>query len=286
MPAVIEKLGLEGDVSLDGPTIEVPYLVRDAVTYDEASTAFATSPDLDTFVTIGGQTLPYQGFHFTELGGGKWEFRARYNRHEVTSGEQAGGPDEGGGQNQPAFTFDTTGGGTQHITQAIATKAVYAGPTETDNPPEFQGAIGAGPDGVEGCDVETPGYSFSYTHHLPIALWTPAYRTKLRNLTQKVNDAPWVSPSGDSFERGEVRFRGVQGSRRGWDDVELTFHFVGEENLTDETVGPITGINKEGQDYIWFWYESATSGNFPIKRPRFAVVAQVYKYGNFADLAP
>ena len=66
-----------------------------------------------------------------------WKVRAIY---EAPQPQQQDNP-------EPTFSFDT-GGGTQHITQNIATVGNYAPAGVT--PPDPKGAIGATPDGVEG----------------------------------------------------------------------------------------------------------------------------------------
>jgi len=53
----------------------------------------------------------------------------------------------------------STGGGSAHITQSLATSGTYvaSGYTATD----FKGAIGVSSTGVEGCDVIVPKYEWS-----------------------------------------------------------------------------------------------------------------------------
>lgn len=271
MAAVVEKLGLEGVLGFDGPSVEQPFLVKDEPSF--AVAAALVESVLPAFVIVQGVTCVFQSYRFKELGGGCWEFFAKYGRREPNQ------------TNAVTAQFDATGG-TSHITQSIQTlqKKFDAGETVVY---DFGGAIGVSNDGVEGTDIETPGYSFQYTIYLPIALWTPTYRLRLRKLSKKYNNAAWSSPEGDIFEAGEVRYRGFQASRRGFDDVELTHLFHAEDNRI-LTAGGITGITKRGQDYVWYRYAESddTSGAPILKYPVAAYVEEVYHPGNFADLEP
>ncbi len=106
--------------------------------------------------------------HVERLGEYLWEGTARYGRPEQSPPL----PETG----ESVFSFDT-GGGTQHITQSLATVGAYAPAGET--PPSFGGAIGVTDDAVEGVDITVPVYHFSETHYLPDSMVTAAYRADL-----------------------------------------------------------------------------------------------------------
>ena len=154
------------------------------------------------------------------------------------------------------FSFDT-GGVTAHITQSLATISRYA-PSGTA--PDCQGAIGVTSDSVEGTDITVPVYNFTETHYLPIATVTGAYKAALFQLTGKVNNAPFKG-----FATGEVLFLGASGSQRGADDWEITYRFAASPNVTGLAVGPITGINKKGWEYLWVRYADAEDQNVLVK---------------------
>ncbi len=179
-----------------------------------------------------------------------------------------------------SFSFDT-GGGTQHITQSLATVQRYAA---SGTAPDFKGAIGVTHDNVEGVDITVPVYNFSETHYLAAATVTTAYKGTLFQLTGKVNNG-----SFRGLAAGECLFLGASGSRRGTgpdDDWEITFRFAGSPNRTGIAVGPISGITKKGWEYLWVRYADAedTGSNTLVKHPIAAYVEQVYEYGNFATL--
>ena len=179
---------------------------------------------------------------------------------------------------ESSFAFDT-GGGTQHITQSLQTVALEAPPGKSA--PNFKGAIGATQHAVEGVDIVVPVYQFSETHYLLDALVTEAYKITLSLLTGKVNEGLFKG-----FEMGECLFLGASGSKRGTGDWEIGFRFAASPNVTDLTIGDITGVNKKGWEYLWVRYMDATdeAANAPVKIPQAAYVERVYEYGDFTLL--
>jgi hypothetical protein len=177
---------------------------------------------------------------------------------------------------ESTFSFDT-GGGTQHITQSLATVARYPPSTA----PDFQGAIAVTHDNVEGVDITVPVYQFSETHYLATAFVADVYKAVLFRLTGKVNDAPFRG-----FAAGECLFLGACGAKRGAEDWEITFRFAGSPNVANLTIGSISGINKKGWEYLWVRYADAedTNAKVLVKKPVAVYVEKVYEDGSFADL--
>lgn len=105
-----------------------------------------------------------------------------------------------------SFEFDT-GGGTQHITHALATVLKKARPGKVAA--DFKGAIGVTHDSVEGVDITVPVYTFSETHYLASAAVTDAYKVTLFYLTGKVNSAGFRG-----LASGECLFLGARGAKR------------------------------------------------------------------------
>lgn len=176
------------------------------------------------------------------------------------------------------FSFDT-GGGTQHITQSIATVNSYAPAGESA--PDFNGAVGVVESNVEGVDITVPVFNFAETHYLDDSDVDSAYQQALFELTGKVNNAAWRW-----FYTGEVLFLGAAGSKRGRGDWEITFRFAASMNRSGVNIGPITGISKKGWEYLWVRYrdtEHSASGTI-AKEPVAVYIEQVYEYGSFALL--
>jgi hypothetical protein len=259
MPTITERFdSREATESADSPSADLLYTVEG--TEDDAavrSLVEATIP-----LTYTGLVL--QSYHIVHQGGGVWEVAARYGQREQ---KETG---------DSTFSFDT-GGGTVHITQSLQTLGSYAPPGKTA--PNFQGAIGATIDSVEGTDITVPVYSFTETHYLATGLVTGAYKLALFQLTGRVNAAGFKG-----FAAGEVLFLGASGSKRGTDDWEITYRFAASPNASGLAVGPITGITKSGWDYLWVRYADAESQNVLVKQPIAAYVERVYLDGDFSLL--
>lgn len=203
---------------------------------------------------------------------GVWEGEVRYGVESV----DFGGPPQTG---ESVFAFDT-GGGAQHITQSKETLSTHAAPG-VPAAPDFGGAIGVTADSVEGVDIVVPVYHFTETHYLADALVTTAYRGALFLLTGRVNNAPFKG-----FNAGEVLFLGASGSKRGQGDWEIAFRFAASPNASNLSVGPITGVDKKGWEYLWVRYgdDLDEAADALVKRPVAAYVERVYDDGNFSLL--
>jgi hypothetical protein len=196
------------------------------------------------------------------LGGGVWKASAKY----VNFDEDA------------EYTFDT-GGGTQKITQSLATVNAYAPPGRTA--PNFAGAIGVSEDRVEGVDVVSPAFQFTETHSFDDATVDGTFRRNLFLLTGRWNE--------DDFKgllAGECLFLGANGRKRGDERWSITFRFAGSPNISGATIGTITGVDKLGWDYLWVRYaDFEDSLAFAlVKRPVAAYVERVSEPGDFSLL--
>lgn len=257
---VTEKWESRDQSAGEQPSVDLRYLV------------LGTSDDIEAHSELIAQTptfysgLVRQSTHLERLADDAWEGSIRYGRTE---------PPQTG---DSTYSFDT-GGGTQHVTQSIATVGVYAAPGIY--PPNFQGAIGATKDGIEGVDISVPIYNFSETHYLDANLVTGAYKSTLFYLTGTVNNGGFRG-----FSAGEVLFLGAGGAKRGQDDWEISYRFAASPNVQGLQVGEITGIAKRGWDYLWIRYADAVDNDafMLVKRPLSVYVEQVYPYTNFAGL--
>jgi hypothetical protein len=258
--AVYEKWESRETTEGENPSVDLIFIVRGTHSDLAAKAALAAAAP----VFYDGRVR--QSLHIERVAEDIWEGSVRYGNLQ---------PPETG---DSSYQFDT-GGGTQHITQSLQTVGCYAPPGQTA--PDFQGAIGATHDNVEGVDITVPVYNFAETHYLPVAAVTPGYKATLFFLTGKVNSGPF-----HGFQTGEVLFLGASGSKRGQDDWEITFRFAASPNVTGLVVGSIGGINKKGWEYLWVRYadaEDMASGTL-VKRPIAAYVEQVYQYGDFSNL--
>ncbi len=179
---------------------------------------------------------------------------------------------EGGGNAVPgSLSFDTTGR-TEHITQALAEQSFSA---SGSNPAvNMQKAINVSGDQVQGLDVVRPSLRYSETWILPVqTAISTAFINALYYLTGTVN-----SQTFRAFDPGECLFMGARGTWKGDEPyVAVTFDFEGRPNGTVDVGDEITGIPKEGWEYLWVLYEPQASGGQLVRRPIAAYINQVYK---------
>ncbi|MGV6815315.1 MAG: hypothetical protein ACWA5W_09970 [Phycisphaerales bacterium] len=263
---VTEKFESRRSTTGDNPSAELGYTVRG--TDDDLAARSAVEAASPTTY----DNLPRQAVAVEPVGPEHWDATVRFAPNHQSSPPQTG---------ESVFNFDT-GGGSQHITQSKATIGTYAAPGTTA--PNFQGGISVTADSVNGVDITVPVYQFSETHYLPAATVSEAYKVLLFELTGKVNSAGFKG-----FAAGEVLFLGASGSRRGTDpqdDWEISFRFAVSPNVTGLAVGPITGINKQGWEYLWVRYADAedTAASTIVKRPIAAYVERVYDTANLGAM--
>ena len=260
MPATVAEKWDSRDTTLaESSNVELRYLVSDTDSDAEVAAAvFAQSP-------ASWNSLPRESITFSRIGQREWEATVRYATQPVTDSE-------------PSFTFET-GGGTAHITQAIGTTGVFVPPGFV--PPDFRNAIGVSRDSVDGVDIVVPTYKWTETFRIPASVVTGPYKATLFQLTGRVNNFAFRG-----FQAEEVLFEGARGSRRGMGDWEITFAFAASPNVTDLTIGNISGISKKGWDYLWCRYADFedTDAKMLVKRPIAVVVNRVYPSGSFSLL--
>ena len=160
---------------------------------------------------------------------GTWKVEVQYVEFPPLSWPSTG---------ESSFSFDT-GGGTQHVTQSRSTISRTAA---SGTAPDFKGAINVSKDSVNGVDITVPVYNFAETHYIDDNDVTQVYKVTLFNLTGKMNSGAFRG-----FAAGEVLFLGASGARRGFGDWEITFRFAGSPNVSNLTIGDITGIDPDIQ---------------------------------------
>lgn len=231
--------------------------------------------------------LQVDSYTLEYLGDDAWQLKLTYIKDGAENDQQ---PDP----LKRSRSFDTSGG-TQHITQAQGGKVTNVGGitirsgTERRFPqsaPSMDSAIGVDGDSVAGVDIIVPALTWTETYDVPHAYVTAAYIKTVSNLTGTTNDATFRT-----FAAGEVLFMGCSGSQE-WDSQKgdgpwsLSYKFSASPNVTGQTVGGITGIEKKGHEYLWVRYEDALDGaaTTSYKRPKYVYVNTVYKEGDFSGL--
>ena len=243
----------------DSPGIVLNWVVMGTRVQSEAAAAVAA----ETPAAVDG--LLFRDIAGKEIAPGTWECQARYGARKPPQ------------EMDYKFAFDTTGG-KQKITQSLDTIGRYApaGKTAADH----KGAIGVTDHGVEGCEIVVPKFAWSETWQLPIATYGWEYSQKLKAITGKVNG--WRFRG---FPAGQVLFHGGRGSASSKDPslIEITYSFEQSDDVKQQTVGGITGIEKPGWAYLWIRYteEHDTSANALARRPEAVYVERVYLAANF-----
>jgi hypothetical protein len=210
-----------------------------------------------------------ESYSIAFLGDNAWQVTINYEK----TGAEPSTPDP----MKRARSFDTTGG-TQHKTQAEAERKYGT------NAPDQQKAIGVDANGVNGVDIVVPALQWQEQYDVPNAYINATYVRGLAGLTGTTNNA-----SFRGFEAGEVLFLGCSGSQE-WDNEKgsgpwsLSYRFVASKNVTGETIGSISGIEKKGHEYLWVRYEDSVSGSNLLKTPKAVYVNRVYKDADFSAL--
>lgn len=226
--------------------------------------------------------LMAESYSVSYLGDDAWQVTISY--------EKNGADDDVNDPLRRSRSFDTSGG-TQHITQAPSgtRNGQTSGPVERrygTNAPDMQGAIGVDGDNVAGVDVIVPALTWTETYDVPSTYVTSAYIKAVASLTGSVNSGGFRT-----FAPGEVLFLGCSGSQE-WDNQKgdgpwsLSYKFVASPNVTNQTIGAVTGVEKKGHEYLWVRYEEAVSAQAGIsfKRPKYVYVNRVYPEANFSLL--
>ena len=246
-------------------SIDVGYIIDDAADHDNARAQMMAeaAPFLGSFVPVD--------FHVEPLDDSDTLWRGT-----VTYGPRTNNSPNG--QNDPTYSFDL-GVESKKITTSLATESFGA------RPPSFGQLINVQQDGtVEGVDINFPVFTWTETHYLPYSFVNRAYFVTLFNLTAKMNIAPFRD-----FQRGEVLFIGVSGSKRfSSPDWELQFKFIASPNVTNLQVGSVTVTQKLGHDYLWATYEQSlqtVSGKSVMARiPKDVYVERVYHFEDMTKL--
>lgn len=249
--------------------LEVPFFVFDAADEAAVKAACAVAPaDGGLPVCIGIYILDYYSIE-ERINDTTWRLLARYKLPQWPQYQ----PPEG------RFSFDTSGG-TQHVTQSLATVGRY-GPKATD---KLQGAIGFDGRNVQGVDITVPVFNFTESHWFTPDKITQAYKLLLFGKTGCYN-----LDAFRGFDPGSVLFLGAAGDRQGNnpdDQWELTFRFAAMPNRTNFQIGDITVASKLGWEYMWVQYDDEADDDNKqiVKKPVAVYIERVYSGTLFSEM--
>lgn len=184
------------------------------------------------------------------------------------------GPRESQQAGSMTLSFDTQGG-TVHIKNSRSTVASYPAGAA----PDFKQAIGVHDDEVDGCDIIIPALKLSVSYKHPLGAISLARIKLLALATGTVNSDTFLT-----FPPGSVLFLGASGSEGTTSETEVTYHFACSEEANGLTIGTVTGITKQGHDYLWVSFTDDVDGGRAIKRPQFVYVERVYKRASLSGI--
>lgn len=171
------------------------------------------------------------------------------------------------------ISWDTTGN-TEHITQALGTSSYGQNL-------EIYDAINVSGDGVAGLDVVRPALRYSETWIFPSSVaMGETFIGAVYRLTGTVNAKKFRF-----FDRGEALFMGARTQWSGGEPfVLVTFDFECRPNDDDAYVKGLSGIKKDGWQYLWIWYAPKVESDQLVRFPQCAFVQTVYPYEGWEDL--
>lgn len=184
------------------------------------------------------------------------------------------------GESLMRWSFDTQGG-TIRITNSRAT-ARFPGTA-----PDHKGAIEVDPDGdVNGVDIVVPALKLTARKRWlkDSSLYNAdTFMTYIRTLSRYTGQMN--SGTYGAFANNELLFLGASGEFQAGKDNEVEYHFAASDNETALTIGALTGIAKNGHDYLWIAYKHSTdTAGKKCRVPAYAYVERVYDQFPFASL--
>ena len=149
----------------------------------------------------------------------------------------------------------STGGGSTKLKHALQHIQDYA--PEGQEVRNHGGAINVTKDGgPEGVDIIVPSYTMRVEKLFDSVDISQTFVRNLFEATGAVN-----SDSFKGFQAGELLLTRVDGDPRSEDTFLISYEFLGSENVQSLDLGTITGIVKEGHDYLWTEHETTIVGS-------------------------
>lgn len=252
--SIAEIAGREGTDKWGSATAEASWLVKGSSDPTVCRAALLDGPLLINEY----DNLFIESLQRERVGPTSWIFTASYSASTPEPGEFS-------------VTIDTTGGS---VVQTYGySQTAYAATGETA--PNFGNAIDVQDGKPQGIQRVIPAMKINIRAQISQSYITSpmAYAKLLSSLTGTTN----LYPFGD-FDAGELLFVGATGEIVTRGDPSLTFSFLASQNVTGLTIGQITGIAKEGHEYIWFLHKPDKDGTtgLPVQSIRAAYVGKVY----------
>jgi hypothetical protein len=239
---------------------ELAYMLMGSDSLTDMSSYLGTN----TLVPAMFDGLIYEDITREQLAPGVWRWAARYV--EPRKSDESNDQIDVGEYN---VSFDTTGGSLKVFWTPDHTNRVTAYPATPTSPPagwlpptDHKGGINMrkgtnGPE-AQGVEIVIPVLKFTISYRrardADEAAWF-TYMKSIAALTGRVNDATFKT-----FAKGEVLFLGGGGKQGIQSDPVLDFQFAASPNITGLVFDSITGVDKNGHDYLWIESEPEVDG--------------------------
>lgn len=244
-----ETGGRSGRNTLGIDTAERTFIVRNTFNPLIAREALVEGPagsDLASYDSLNLSDLQYRRLSRTP---DAWEFTASYDN--ATPNVETG---------DYVVSIDTTGGQIlQTYGYAANTRHNASGETTTN----YGNALNVQDGKVQGVERVIPVLKITITARIATeyVVRPMAYAKLCAGLTGFTNSTA-MFPYGESsheFAIGELLFTGVTGTIVA-QNPQLNFTFLASENLSGETIGGISGINKKGHQLLWYEFANTKDG--------------------------
>lgn len=267
--ATIHRKGKRADSTYQ-KTYRVFGVTDDGSLHGECDSKFTA----ERFINIGDYQLMVESYSVSHIA---------ENVYEVTVNYAKAGTDDDNPLRRTR-SFDTTGG-QSHMTQAYGERKY-----PDSDAPSMKKAICVADGSVKGVDIIVPALQWTEAYDVPAAFVTAAYIKTVASLTGSVNTSGFRG-----FDQGEVLFAGCNGTQE-WDEEKgdgpwnLSFKFVASPNagpgktLPSPDIEGISGIEKNGHEYLWIKYQTSEDEGVIVQKPQFVYVNRVYRDGNFSGL--
>lgn len=238
----------------DQQSVKVSYLISG--TTDEAAAIGA----LDSTAPSTWNDLNRTGTAVEQIGSNEWTGTATYTSQQTAESEVR-------------FSFSYTGG-QQKITSNLQTVSSYG-----TSPPDCHNLINASKDGVEGVEIFVPQMTFEVNKVWTVGDITNSWWATVSECLCHTNSTTW-----NGYEAYSLLFASIEGSEGRNGLFPCKYKFLHSPNKTGLTIGPISGIDKRGWDYLEIKSEDVVDGTSITRRPRFVYVHRVYDSADFNDL--
>jgi hypothetical protein len=184
------------------------------------------------------------------------------------------------------------GGAQQQVRCDKTLTQLYHDPAVTPpayNPGDAGRPIGWDGRSVHGCSIYVPTRTWTESVEIPISQYSFDYEDQVA----AVENAPVNSLPFRGYNPGEVRFAGMnaQLSTQNPDFVTAAYEFEQTDNRSVAlgnaiTIDGITGIEKDGWDYLDVHYETVvdTAAQLAVPRAQYVLIHRVYDRTDFTPL--